>query len=147
MFEIRTSVDIEATAEQVWAVVADFAAYPEWNPFVRRVEGWPERGERLAVEIAPPGGKPMSFRPRVLEAVRPERLSWLGRVALPGLFDGEHHFFIEQLDQGGVRFHHGEQFRGLMVPFMKKSLQAQVLPGFEAMNLALKQRVEAQVRG
>lgn len=144
MFEIRTSVDIAATAEQVWAVLADFPAYPEWNPFVRRVDGWPERGHRLSVEIVPPGGKVLSFRPRVLEAVRPERLSWLGRVFMPGLLDGEHHFFIEQLDGGGVRLHHGEQFRGLLVPFMKKSLSAEVHPGFEAMNQALKARVESQ---
>lgn len=147
MFEIRTSVDIDASAEQVWAVLSDFASYPEWNPFVRRIEGWPERGQRLTVEIAPPGGKVMNFRPRLLEAVRPERLSWLGRMGLPGLFDGEHHFFIEQLDDGGVRFHHGEQFRGVMVPFMKKSLEAGVRPGFEAMNRALKQRVESQQQG
>lgn len=145
MFEIRTSVDIAATAEQVWAVVADFDAYSEWNPFVRRIEGWPERGQRLAVEIAPPDGKVMNFRPRVLEAVRPERLSWRGRLVLPGLFDGEHHFFIEQLDSGGVRFHHGERFSGLLVPFMKASLESGVRPGFEAMNRALKERVESRV--
>lgn len=146
MFEIRTSVAIAASAEQVWAVLSDFAAYSEWNPFIRRIDGWPERGQRLAVEIAPPGGKVMNFRPRVLEAVRPERLSWRGRMVLPGLFDGDHHFFIEQHDDGGVRFHHGEQFRGLMVPFVKKSLEAEVRPGFEAMNQALKARVEALVR-
>jgi hypothetical protein len=144
MFEIRTSVDIDASAEQVWAVISDFAAYPQWNPFVRRIHGWPERGQKLHVEIAPPGGKVMCFRPRVLEAVRPERLSWLGRVVLPGLFDGEHHFFIEQRAEGGIRFHHGERFRGLLVPFLKKSLQNETHAGFEAMNQALKQRVEAQ---
>jgi len=147
MFEIRTSVEIDASAEQVWAVLADFAAYPEWNPFVRRIEGWPQRGERLSVELAPAQAKVMRFRPRVLEAVRPERLSWLGHLGLPGLFDGEHHFFIEQRQDGGVRFHHGERFRGLLLPFMKKSLEAGVRPGFEAMNRALKQRVETQQEG
>jgi hypothetical protein len=83
----------------------------------------------------------------VLEAVRPERLSWLGRVGLPGLFDAEHHFFIEQRDDGGVRFHHGERFRGLLLPFMKTMLQRDIRPAFEAMNRALKQRVERQQEG
>jgi len=143
MFEIRTSVEIDATAEDVWAVVADFAAYPEWNPFVRRIDGWPERGQRLTMEIAPPGGKVTRLRPRLLQAVRPQHLAWLGRFYLPRLLDGEHHMYIEPLD-GGVCFHHGEQFRGLLVPFMKKSLEAQLRPGFDAMNQALKQRVESQ---
>lgn len=137
-------MDLDATPEQVWAVLADFAAYPEWNPFVRQIGGWPERGQRLTVVIAPPGGKEMNFRPRLLEAVRPQHLAWLGRRYLPWLLDGEHHMYIEPLGEGGVRFHHGEQFRGLLIPFMKKSLEAQLRPGFEMMNQALKQRVESQ---
>lgn len=147
MFEIRTSVEIAASAEQVWAVLADFSGYPQWNPFIRRIDGWPERGERLTVEIHPPGGKMMQFRPRLLEAVRPERICWLGRTGgVPWLLDGEHHFYLEQLDGGGVRFHHGERFRGVLVPFMKQMLEAQVRPGFEAMNRALKQRVESRIQ-
>src|SRR5208337_3854746 len=35
MKEIHTEIEINAPAEKVWKVLTDFAAYPEWNPFVR----------------------------------------------------------------------------------------------------------------
>jgi hypothetical protein len=76
---------IDAPAERVWAVVTDFAAYPEWNPFIRRISGELREGTRLEVRIEPPGGRALTFKPtvRVVEANR--ELRWLGRLLLPGI--------------------------------------------------------------
>ena len=52
----------------VWRVLTNFAAYPEWNPFVRIVEGEVSVGARLQVYIQPSGGNGMLFRPTVLVA-------------------------------------------------------------------------------
>jgi hypothetical protein len=38
----------------MWAVVTDFAAYPEWNPFIGRISGDFQEGARLEVRIEPP---------------------------------------------------------------------------------------------
>jgi uncharacterized membrane protein len=35
-------IHMKAPAQRVWQVLTDFAAYPEWNPFIRRVNGRPE---------------------------------------------------------------------------------------------------------
>jgi uncharacterized protein YndB with AHSA1/START domain len=32
MKEIHTEIEINASAEKVWRVLTDFAAYSEWNP-------------------------------------------------------------------------------------------------------------------
>ena len=100
MHEITTTMEINAPPRSVWKVLVDFQAHPQWNPFVRSIEGSPREGETLKVFIQPVGGKGMTFRPRVLRAVPDQELRWLGRVVLPGIFDGEHFFKIEPLDQG-----------------------------------------------
>lgn len=139
---IRTHIDIFAEADAVWQVLADTQAYPTWNPFVRELSGNLETGEKLKASIQPPGKSAMTFRPRVLVAEPGKRLLWRGHLWVPGLFDGEHDFRIEPLQAGGVRFHHEEAFSGLLLPFMRSSLERHVTRGFEAMNTALKARVE-----
>jgi uncharacterized protein YndB with AHSA1/START domain len=34
MKEIYTEIEINASAEEVWHVLTDFGAYPEWNLFL-----------------------------------------------------------------------------------------------------------------
>lgn len=43
---ITATIDIDASPRAVWEVLTDFAAYPDWNPFVDRSEGTPEVGTR-----------------------------------------------------------------------------------------------------
>src|SRR5438093_10920309 len=112
MVTLRTGIDIAASAARVWDVLTDFAAYPEWNPFIRRIEGVLVPRARLLVRVQPPGGRPMTFRPTVLR-VEPEReLAWRGRTLIPGPFDGEHYFTLEPRTVDSGRFLPGHQLRG-----------------------------------
>ena len=143
MHEITTTMEINAPPRGVWKVLVDFQAHPQWNPFVRSIEGSPQEGETLKVRIQPVGGRGMTFRPRVVRAVPDQELRWLGRVVLPGIFDGEHFFKIESLVEGRrTRFIQGERFTGLLVPLLRKNLDRGTREGFEAMNHALKARAE-----
>jgi hypothetical protein len=139
--ELQASIEIGTSAERAWEVLTDFAAYPDWNPFIRRIAGAPELGTRLEVRIEPPGARGMTFRP-VVTAVEPRRqLRWLGSLAMPRLFDGEHLFLIEPVQPARVRFVQRERFSGVLVPFFRKALDA-TRAGFEQMNVALKVRAE-----
>jgi hypothetical protein len=141
MRELRREIEVEAPPERVWAVVRDFAAYPEWNPFIQRISGELREGARLEVRIEPPGGRAMTFKP-VVRAVEANReLRWLGRLLAPGIFDGEHRLRIEPLESGRSRFVQSERFSGLLVGLAKGTL-AKTEAGFEQMNAALKTRVE-----
>jgi hypothetical protein len=142
LFEIVSDIEIDATPSRVWSALTDFAQFPDWNPFVRYIEGEPRRGERLRVTIASPGGRQMTFTPTVLAADTTRELRWLGRFLMPGLFDGEHYFMIEALEQGRSRLVHGERFTGLLVPFLRRGLDRSTRAGFVAMNAALKKRLE-----
>ena len=54
--EISTGIVIEATAERVWDVLVDFAAYPQWNPFLLNVRGAAEEGRRIRFWFELPRG-------------------------------------------------------------------------------------------
>lgn len=138
---IDTSIDIAASPARVWEILTDFAAYPQWNPFITRVAGLPVAGGRLVVTIQPPGRKPMMFRPIVLAATPEVELRWRGRLLMPGLFDGEHLFRLSPAD-GGCRLDHSEVFSGLLAGLLGGTLPA-TRRGFVAMNEALKARAES----
>jgi hypothetical protein len=141
VYELHTAIDIAAKPEAVWSILTNFAAYPEWNPFIRNVLGAPLAGTKLTVRIQPSGAKAMSFRPTVLTAEHARELRWRGRFILPGVFDGEHRFTLQAL-ASGVRFTQSERFSGLLVPLFRRSLETNTKRGFVEMNLALKQRAE-----
>lgn len=143
MRTIDTMIEIEAPPDRVWRIFADTAAWPEWNPFIRRLEGAFEPGAVLEVTIQPPGRGAMRLKPRVIEAEPGRRLCWRGRLGVRGIFDGEHSFAIEPLAEGRTRFRHCEAFSGLLVPLVGGIL-VDTRRGFEAMNEALKARAKGR---
>ena len=140
--ELHSEIEIAATPEVVWAHLVDVDSYPDWNPFITSLTGSVRLGARLSVRMEPPGGRPMTFRPRVSELVEGRVLAWLGHLGMPGLFDGRHRF---ELTPNGSSTHlvQAETFRGLLVPLLRRRLDEQTHPGFVAMNVALARRAES----
>ncbi len=145
MKELRTEIEIAASPEAVWAILTNFAAFPQWNPFIREASGEQKVGGKLRIHVVPPGGKGMVFKPTVLAFETNRELRWLGRLGVPGLFDGEHGFTLEPLESGRTRLRQREVFTGILVPLLARSLDDGTKKGFEAMNLALKERAEKKV--
>jgi hypothetical protein len=140
--KLVSSIDIAAPAERVWEVLVDFAAFPLWNPFITQAEGPLEVHGRLTLRMQPVGGSAVTLRPTVVEVVDGQRLRWQGRLGVRGLFDADHLFIVEPLGAAGSRLVQQEQFSGLLVPFLQRSLDRGTLPAFHAMNAALKDRAE-----
>jgi hypothetical protein len=140
---LHTEIQIAASPEAVWQVLTDFAAFPQWNPLILEARGKPEEGRRITITLRAGEGRPFRVRPRLVRVIPHRELRWLGRVGLPGVFDGEHVFRIEPgADGTGVRFIHMEHFRGMLVHLLWRKLDSETRAGFEAMNQALKARVE-----
>ena len=135
--EVVTEAILPAKPEQVWQVLTDGAQYSDWNPFIVNVEGRFEKGERLTNTMKPQPDKKMVFTPEVLEARINEELRWIGRVAIPGIFDEEHYFILESHGEQ-TRFTHGEKFSGFALWFINTD---QYLENFKAMNVALSNRL------
>jgi hypothetical protein len=142
--QIHTDIEIKAPAAKVWDILVDFTHYPDWNPFIQSISGDMAEGSRLRVTIQPVGGKPMNFRPIVIKMQTHQEFRWLGHLFVPGLFDGEHYFQIEEISEQKVRFIQSEQFRGMLVPLFWGSMESGTKAGFKVMNDALKQKAEMQ---
>ena len=142
MKKLHTEIEIAASADCVWQILTDFDHYPDWNPFIRNIIGKPEPETKLKVLIQPPGARGMTFRPVVLKAQAGKELRWLGRLLVPGLFDGEHAFIINPIGESRVLFIQQERFSGLLVPMLWRNLDTNTRRGFDEMNAALKKLAE-----
>ncbi len=135
---LRTEILIQASPAAIWRVIADTARYPEWNPFIRKLEGPLVARGRIAATIQPLGRRAMTFRPTLLRVDPEHELRWRGRVLVRGIFDGEHVLRLVP-EIGGTRLIHEELFGGLLLRFMNIET---FRPSFDAMNNALKTRAE-----
>lgn len=144
--ELHTEVEIAAPAQVVWESLTDLAAYQDWNPFIVSAQGRAEVGEKLTNRMQPPGGKAITFKPTVTVVEPAVAFEWFGRLGPPGIFDGRHRFDLSATVGGDTILTHSERFDGILVRLMRKSLDTGTLDGFDAMNAALRDRVERLVR-
>ncbi len=121
--------------------MADFEKFPQWNPFIVKLEGKPEVNTRLRAELKNGDGVSV-FKPKVLVAEKNKAFEWLGSLPIPGIFNGHHYFRIESLNAGQVKFIHGEEFTGLLAGVILNKIGEQTRAGFIAMNKALKEWAE-----
>jgi len=142
MKTIETPVHIEARPKEVWETLMHFEQYPQWNPFVKKIEGVPMEGSQLKIDLKPPGGQGMSFAPLVLRCKENEEFRWRGKLGIKGIFDGEHYLILRAMKDGSTSLTHGEQFSGILVPLFSGMI-TNTKKGFIAMNQALKRRCEA----
>ena len=138
---ITTNLTVATPVADVWKVLTDLPGYGAWNPFITDAVGTLVVGERLRLTIQPPGGRAMEFRPWVTAVEEHHYVEWLGRLALPGLFDGRHSFTLTTITSGRTLIQQSESFTGVLVPF-SGSVVARTRAGFEAMNRALARRAE-----
>lgn len=85
----------------------------------------------------------MTFKPTVIILESKNEFSWLDSLVIPGIFDGEHIFQLEQINNTKMKFIHRENFSGYLVPLLWKSLNSDTRRGFEEMNKVLKEKVES----
>jgi hypothetical protein len=141
MKNIQTEILINTDITKAWDVLMNFDNYPEWNPFITSISGEPKLGSRLTVSIKPPGGKGMTFKPNILTLEANKEFRWKGKLGINGIFDGEHYFILESVDNDITKFIHGEKFSGLLVPFVRKMLD-KTQKGFQLMNESIKNECE-----
>lgn len=138
---LEKSIVINASAEKVWQVLTDFQNWENWNTFITKSEGIAEEGTKLT-NTFDNDGKQMVFKPKILKAEPNKELVWIGRLFMPGIFDGTHGFRIEEIGPNQIRFTNYESFKGLLSGVIMKKIYDKTAAGFDQMNLELKAQAE-----
>lgn len=141
MERICTTVDIEASPGDVWGILSDVEEYHKWNPFITRIRGKLQAGEKLDVSMKVASFM-FYFKPLLLNAETNKEMRWKGHFLIKGLFDGEHLFRIEEMEDGNVHFINCEKFTGVLVPLFMYLIKKDTKNGFTAMNEQLKNITE-----
>ena len=77
--EYAISEKIDASAEAVWALLTDAAAFPNWNSTVTSIEGTIAEGQALKLKV--PTAKDRTFTPKVSNVVPARSMVWRCSVA------------------------------------------------------------------
>jgi hypothetical protein len=138
---IKTSIDINASTQDVWAVLTDFSAYGQWSNF-SSIEGVAREGTRLAMRM--PG---MAFKSTVTAATPEKKLEWAAWLFGKSIFEGRHTFTLTRNPDGSTHLDNTETFSGALVwplqGMFKKNVGRRA-NGYDGFNQALKKRVESR---
>ncbi|MGY8775887.1 SRPBCC domain-containing protein [Spongiibacter tropicus] len=141
-FHYTTELHINADAEAVYAAIADFNSYSQWNPWLIQAGGVCAEGELVDVTVRL-GRRVMSVQHKVLETVPGRVLRWCDLGWFTKAAYGERCRTIEPLATGGVRYRNELPVTGplawLAHLFTGRALQQ----GMQAENEALKRFVES----
>jgi len=142
MREIKTEIEIAASASEVWAILMDFHTWAEWNPIVNQASGTATLGAKLSITMRGPEGKDgQKYFPQITEFSAPSSFRWRAYMMLGFLFTNDKIFELEETT-AGIRLTHIEAFSGLLVPLFWGKLKDYVPGSLRSMNEALKKRAE-----
>ncbi len=142
MKTIETSIVIDSTPEKVWGILTKFEEYELWNPFMTKVIGSATLDSKIEVNIKTISGKKRTYYPIITKCETNKELRWEGKSFLPGIFDGERIFILENSNDDKILFFHKEIFSGLGVRLVGNKLDESLRESFVTMNEALKVRAE-----
>lgn len=142
MKTITTEIIIHSSINHVWQVLVNFENYHQWNPFIKKVKGELVPSAKLEVEIQLENNKPMIFKPIITALQEEKKLQWKGKLWMKGIFDGEHSFQLEKINETKTKMIHSESFKGILSGIIFRKIETDTLRGFKSMNEALKMYVE-----
>jgi uncharacterized protein YndB with AHSA1/START domain len=143
MTRARVSVDVNATPEDVWKVIANPRNLTRWDRHVTKVEGAPKDGLSKGSEYSTSirfAGVGARVDAEVLE-IHPPRYS---KVRLKGLMDATVETTVEPLGNGRSRIHHQVEYQLRGGPLGRMAATALRLTG--GPQLALRRGTLAQKR-
>lgn len=155
--KIEMDIAIEATPETIWGILSDFAAYPEWNPYLKEVRGAVALEAEIELDLlynhpkGRPEGQSATERARVTAFSAPRYFSWVWTHSRGDWWlSAERIFRIKARQDGKCTFFNEAYYSGLSVvkllgflDFNREKVEHRLKLPMIKMNDALKARAEA----
>jgi len=145
-YDVSTRIEIAATPDNVWAVLADLANYQQWHPVYLGVTGQLAAGSTLTITTThPTTGRSMTAKVKVRTAEPETELQWVSKMA--GVTISKRVFLLSPAAGGTLLVQTGTYHglgggRGRAITKVVGRIQ----DSFVAINEAIKQQAEARQR-
>lgn len=111
---VHTELVIEASPQQIWAVLMNEERYEEWNQILIPIAGEIEQGNTLTYKLVRPDGEPLEIGMKVAALIPFKLLNQSGGI--PGVLTYNHRYILEPVEnKTKVTIH--EEFKGIVIPF------------------------------
>lgn len=141
---ISATIDIAATPERVWTVLADLASYPRWHPVFTQASGQLSVGNWVTLTTTQPvTGRTMKVKVKVAAVEPPTELRWTSSVL--GMTISRRSFTLSPADGGTELTQTGIYTQGIYSRFPPKTIN-RIQVSFDTINDALKAQAEAASR-
>ena len=145
-YEVSTTIEIAATPENVWAILADLANYPKWHPVYLGVTGQLTAGSTLTITTThPTTSRNMTAKVKVLTADPGTELRW--KSDMLGVTISQRTFRLSPTVDGTLLVQSGT-YRGLGGGRGRAitNVIGRIQDTYVAINEAIKQQAEARQR-
>jgi len=144
--ELRSEIEISASADVVWEVLTNFGGYGEWNPYIVEAAGELKQGAVVTTTINFPGSRERTFKRRITKLVVREELCWTWTPLMRAVAQSEQYFRLQPVSDTRLRLTVGENLSGLLAPREPAQL-SQISQGLTLMTQAIKRRSDSVKTG
>lgn len=140
--DLNTRLELTATPAQVWGVLNDFPAYPEWNPHLRALDGQPQPHSKTRfTEIFVDNTEAVRII-HMKSMAKDYEFIWEAEIApFPRLLTQKRKLIMTPSPEGGTSLRHEIEFRGLLSGPLTQGIFDRYTEALEAMNTALRTRL------
>jgi len=142
-YKVETKVTINASTQKVWNTFMNFENHSQWNHLLQIPVGKKKIGDTISVGFLKDGKVSMKMSPTIVELKENAAFEWIGHLGPKGIFDGHHQFKFKDLGNNQTEFTHAEDFSGLLVRFVKKSVIDPTAIQFKEFNENFKSFIES----
>jgi hypothetical protein len=138
--EVLTQITIKSSPAEVWSMLTDVEKYPEWHPYIKKIEGKLDRKSKIKVTYKKSDTEDGVFSAYMLDNEVNKKLSWGGSLGF--IFRAKHYYIIEAVGADSVKLIQGEYWRGILGGIYGKKIYENTTRKFELMNNKLKYILE-----